>query len=171
MYDQFHLDEPWDSPHNEKLIPLMPKVFRSPCSKAAPGKTVYLGNAIEDGIFVAPKDKERGKKMPIGVSFRDIRDGTSNTIMVVEANDSEAVEWTKPADFSPNKDNPLKGLGSIQPGGFNVAFCDGSVHFIASTIDKKDVPSPINTEWCRSGFTILTRPVNAAFAFQEHGDW
>lgn len=137
LYEQFHLDEPWDSPHNKKLIPLMPKVFRSPSSKAAPGKTVYLGNAIEDGIFVAPKDKERGKKMPIGVSFRDIRDGTSNTIMVVEANDSEAVEWTKPADFSPNADNPLKGLGSMQPGGFNVAICDGSVRFIASVIDKK----------------------------------
>jgi len=139
LFDQFHFDEPWDSPHNKKLIPLMPKGFRSPNSSAAPGKTVYLGNASEDGIFITPKDKERGKKTPIGVSFRDIRDGTSNTIAVLEVNDSEAVEWTKPSDFSPNKDNPLKGLGGMQPGGFLVALCDGAGRFIANTINKKTV--------------------------------
>jgi len=137
LFDQFHLDEPWDSPHNKKLIPLMPKGFRSPNSSAAPGMTVYLGNASENGVFIVPKDKERGKKTPIGVSFRDIRDGTSYTIAVLEVNDSDAVEWTKPSDFSPNKDNPLKGLGSMQTGAFPAAICDGSVRFISNTIDKK----------------------------------
>ena len=30
LYKQFHLDEPWDSEHNKKLIPLMPKVYLAP---------------------------------------------------------------------------------------------------------------------------------------------
>ena len=30
LYSQFHLDEPWDSDHNKKLIPLMPKIFEIP---------------------------------------------------------------------------------------------------------------------------------------------
>ncbi len=30
LYDEFHHDEPWDSPHNLKLVDKMPKVFRSP---------------------------------------------------------------------------------------------------------------------------------------------
>ncbi len=30
LYDQFHLDEPWDSEHNKTLIPKMPAVFASP---------------------------------------------------------------------------------------------------------------------------------------------
>jgi Protein of unknown function (DUF1559) len=43
VYRQFHLDEPWDSPHNIKLLPLMPKVFRSTNAKlAADHRTTVL---------------------------------------------------------------------------------------------------------------------------------
>ena len=41
LYRQFHLDEPWDSEHNKKLIPLMPPVYMAPGSTAGPGKTNY----------------------------------------------------------------------------------------------------------------------------------
>jgi len=27
LYKQFKLDEPWDSEHNKKLIPLMPRIY------------------------------------------------------------------------------------------------------------------------------------------------
>ena len=47
LYDRFRLDEPWDSPHNQALIPLMPDVYRSPFSLAPEGQTTYLGNAVE----------------------------------------------------------------------------------------------------------------------------
>ncbi|MCP2784480.1 DUF1559 domain-containing protein, partial [Salmonella enterica subsp. enterica serovar Typhimurium] len=30
VYKQFKLDEPWDSEHNKKLIPLMPKCYKVP---------------------------------------------------------------------------------------------------------------------------------------------
>ena len=42
LFDQFHLDEPWDSAHNKTLIEKMPVVFRSPKSQAQKGKTNYL---------------------------------------------------------------------------------------------------------------------------------
>src|SRR5438309_10601168 len=29
LYNEFHVDEPWDSEHNKKLIPRMPKIFGS----------------------------------------------------------------------------------------------------------------------------------------------
>src|SRR5262245_14860206 len=29
LYKEFHLDEPWDSPHNLTLLPRMPKVYAS----------------------------------------------------------------------------------------------------------------------------------------------
>ena len=47
LYDQFHLDEPWDSEHNLKLVEQMPEIFEDPNplsrqnNKA--GKTIYLG--------------------------------------------------------------------------------------------------------------------------------
>ncbi len=42
LYKQFHLDEPWDSPHNRTLIPKMPDVYRLSISKnREPGRTNY----------------------------------------------------------------------------------------------------------------------------------
>src|SRR5215470_13169211 len=34
LYEQFHLDEPWDSPHNIALLPRMPHAYAAPGSKA-----------------------------------------------------------------------------------------------------------------------------------------
>ncbi len=134
LYNQFHLDEPWDSDHNKKLIARMPRVYRSPKSKADPGKTVYLGNAAEKGVFGPPKDVGPNKQKCLGARIRDITDGTSNTMMVVEASDDQAVIWTKPDDFEPDKKNPMKGLVGLYDGGFNAALCDGSVRFISERV-------------------------------------
>ena len=34
LYQQFKLDEPWDSPHNLQLLPRMPRTYAPPRSKA-----------------------------------------------------------------------------------------------------------------------------------------
>jgi prepilin-type N-terminal cleavage/methylation domain-containing protein len=137
LYDQFHLDEPWDSEHNKKLIVKMPDVYKSPTSRAGEGKTVYLGVKGKNAAFVAPAESDKGKTNPPGISLAAVVDGTSNTIMVVEAGDEKAVTWTKPDDFEPDDKDPLKGL--VNPGarGFNAAFCDGAVRLIAKTVDPK----------------------------------
>ena len=69
------------------------------------------------------------------MGFTDITDGTSNTILVLEVNENASVVWTKPDDFNYDVTKPLSGVGSAHPGGFLVAMADGSVRFIASTID------------------------------------
>src|SRR5262249_57243764 len=43
LYKQFHLDEPWDSPHNLTLLERMPSTYKAPGRKAGlmpPGHTV-----------------------------------------------------------------------------------------------------------------------------------
>jgi hypothetical protein len=132
LYEQFRLDEPWDSPHNRQLIAQMPDVFRASGSQAPPGKTNYLGIRGEDMALIAPKQAER---MPRGSSFRDFTDGLSNTLMIVEASDESAVEWTRPVDFEPDATQPTKGLVGLRPGGFQALFADGSVRFIKQTLD------------------------------------
>ncbi len=127
LYKQFHLDEPWDSDHNKKLIPLMPTVYRNPSSPAEQGKTDYLVPTGKGSIF----EKQRSARI------RDIPDGTSNTIMVVEVDPDRAVTWTKPEDLKYDETNPMAGLGKAHPGGFSAAFADGSVKFISSGIDRK----------------------------------
>ncbi len=128
LYDQFHLDEPWDSEHNKQLIGQMPAVFRSPASTSSPGKTNYL-------LPVGPGTMFEGQE-PLRI--RELVDGTSKTFLLVEANDDEAVTWTKPQDWTYDPDNPLRGLGGIQPGGiFLATFVDCSCRAITDSVDKE----------------------------------
>lgn len=125
LYEKFHLDEPWDSPHNKQLIKEMPLIYQSPAvAYIGDGKTVYLGVAGEGMAF-----SNTGRKI------NDYTDGTSNTILTVEANDDQAVIWTKPQDWDFDANDPLKGLGRTQPGGIVASMADGSVHVISPAID------------------------------------
>ena len=58
LYKQFHLDEPWDSEHNRKLIPLMPQEFRNPYGTAEPGKTQYLAVCGKGLMFEGNKGRK-----------------------------------------------------------------------------------------------------------------
>ena len=57
--------------------------------------------------------------------------------MVVEASDERAVIWTKPDDFEPDEEDPIKGLVGLRQGGFNAGLCDGAVRFISEHIDRR----------------------------------
>jgi hypothetical protein len=88
LYRQFKLDEPWDSEHNKKLIPLMPKTFTDPrTADPKPGETYYK-------VFVG---KNAGFDWEKGKSVVSVTDGTSNTVMIAAGGDP--VTWTKPDDF------------------------------------------------------------------------
>ncbi|MFH1923484.1 MAG: DUF1559 domain-containing protein [Planctomycetota bacterium] len=138
LYKQFHLDEPWDSQHNKQLIAQMPTVYESPNSKVSgEWKTNYLTVRGEDTIFP-------GKK---AIGFAEIRDGTSNTIMLVEVNDDQAVIWTKPDDFEYDQQDPMRDLVGLSPDGFLAGLADGSVRFIWSSID----PTVLKAFFTRNG--------------------
>lgn len=122
LYDQFHLDEPWDSEHNKTLIPLMPEYYVSQQQVLGEGKTTVLAVTGPDTVF-------RGGET--GIAMREIIDGTASTILVVEADASEAVIWTKPDDWKFDPKNPTRGLGSDNPSGFSAIFADGSVQVIS----------------------------------------
>jgi prepilin-type processing-associated H-X9-DG protein len=127
LYEQFHLDEPWDSPHNKTLIAQMPEIYRDSNGLVATGKTVYLAVQGPQTIF------EGGEGRPL----TEITDGTVNTILLVEAEPADAVVWTKPEDYTYDEADPLAGLRSPGKPGFNVAFADGSVQLISNTIDPQ----------------------------------
>jgi hypothetical protein len=130
LYEQFKLDEPWDSAHNKKLLAKMPKVFAPVVGKAPiEGGTYYQGLVGPGALFDPRFGKDRGATM------LQITDGTSNTLMVVEA--AKAVPWTAPDDvpFDPKQ---LPKLGGQFPDGFHAAMADGSVHYFKRDI-KPDV--------------------------------
>ncbi len=129
LYKQFHLDEPWDSEHNRTLIDKMPAVYRNPNNNST-SETNFLAVTGKGLIF-------DGKT---GISIDDIKDGTSNTIMLVEADLDQSVVWTKPADLAFDPAHPLHGLANFRAGGgFLAAFADGHVQYISGGIDEDDL--------------------------------
>ena len=114
LYDQFKLDEPWDSPHNRKLAAHMPDVFRAPVQGRTEVNTYYQAVAGPGAVF-DPTAK---------VMTHFIEDGTSNTLLLVEA--GPPVPWTKPADipFDPDGNPPV--LKGPYTDAVHVAVADGS---------------------------------------------
>jgi prepilin-type processing-associated H-X9-DG protein len=105
----------------------MPRLYQNPSAKAEPGKAHYLAVVGKGLMFEGTK----------GRSVAKVADGTSKTIMVVEADADRAVVWTRPDDWEFDPARPLAGLGNAHPGGFQALFVDGSVRFLAKTIDPR----------------------------------
>ena len=133
LYKQFHLDEPWDSSHNLEAAKTVPAVFQSP-DGPSDGKTRVMLFTGKGAAF------DGGKKFGIA----DIRDGTSNTILCVEAGADKAVPWTKPEDLPFDPESPLAALGKVSPEGFIAAFFDGSVHQLK--VDNKTLKTLITPD-------------------------
>jgi prepilin-type processing-associated H-X9-DG protein len=122
LYQQYNFDQPWDSPGNLKVLERMPVVLRDPGADPTSTSSSYFALTGPDAVF--------GDRT--GTGFQQILDGTSNTLMLVEA--QRDIPWTKPEDIAYDPNQPLPKFGGLRPNGFNAAFCDGSVRFISNTV-------------------------------------
>ena len=140
LYERFHLDEPWDSPHNGSLLAQGPGTYAWPAGLDAPrSPTRYLafvgpGTAFDD---------------PRGQPLATFTDGTAQTVMVVEA--AEPVPWSRPVDLACSPVGQLPKLGSPyltggKVNGFNALFADGSTRFVRDTVPEPDLRSLITRD-------------------------
>ena len=70
-----------------------------------------------------------------GVEAAEITDGTSYTLLVVEA--AEAVPWTKPDDLPYSQNEPLPRLGGSMQDGFAALFAHAEVRFLDRHFDER----------------------------------
>jgi hypothetical protein len=131
LFREFKLTEPWDGPHNSKLLAKMPALF-APTWGDKPA-----ANTTPWQVFTGPQTMFEGNK---GSRISDVPDGTSNTILVAEA--SRLVPWTRPEDlvYDPKKDIPK--LGHMFPGLFLFACADGAAHW-----GQRDFKTPALRNW------------------------
>ena len=129
LYNQFHLDEPWDSEHNRKLISIMPSLYidPDPALRKLPtkGLTTFVVPVGEGTMFDGPQ----------GVTFKDIMDGTSNTIMFVEVVPERAVVWTKPEDWEVDFDDPFAGVQRDDGEDFCTGWADAHARMISNDVE------------------------------------
>jgi prepilin-type processing-associated H-X9-DG protein len=122
VFQQFKLDEPWDSPANRPLADITIPTFRDASAPPdSPGTTDYL--------FVTGKGTVN-ENVPGGQKLTNITDGTSNTIFMVEIKGS-GVKWSEPRGLDITQ--PMQLPPGNHTGGNIVGFCDGSVRFISSS--------------------------------------
>jgi hypothetical protein len=92
LYQEFRLNEPWDSPHNCRLLGKMPGTYAPPAGKAWQVPAYHTVCHVFVGRGAAFEGRE-GLRLP-----RDFTDGTSNTLLVVEA--GKPVPWSKPENLA-----------------------------------------------------------------------
>lgn len=122
LYNQFHLDEPWDSPHNIELVSKMPPLYAA--EGVENGKTTFQTLLAPDSAFGRP-----GKP----ITFPMITDGTSNTVWITEVDPSDAVIWTQPSDYEVTLKSAYEKLFQKRDS-VPFGFIDGSVRRIPKTV-------------------------------------
>jgi Protein of unknown function (DUF1559) len=127
LYERFHLDEPWDSPHNRFLIAEMPPELACP-GTAAPRRDGQTGYKLVVGPKIGPSSVNTPFDASRGVGIREITDGTSNTILVMETD--ALVPWSKPDDLHWQPGGPPPELKSPHSGGAHVVLADGQTRFL-----------------------------------------
>jgi len=132
LYQQFHLNEPWDSEHNLTLLEKMPATFKHPEFIGPAGHTVYLLPYRSDTVWSLEKPR-----------MQNITDGTSNTLACIEVSDENAVPWTKPDDIDLDE---VDIFDFFRGETFSIALFDGSVHVISDAIDPATMEALITSQ-------------------------
>ena len=130
LHAEFHLDEPWDSRHNKKLIGRMPDIYAVPLKlPLPPGQTTYVVPRSTLTLFPPNEDGHTWQ-----VEFCDVHQGLPNIILAVEADRLLAAPWTKASDLPFDRTAPLANLGRLRKNGFLVSWASGQVNFIPNDI-------------------------------------
>jgi len=137
LYNQYSFDEPWDGPNNSKLHSIVVPTYRCP-DIASSGDDVFGTNYL---VVTGKGTAFDGTKK---VSAKEVTDGMSNTLAVVEVKNVNT-HWMEPVDITLDEmitrfsDKELAASYCVHPGEIRVALLDGSVRRLSVPIDADEL--------------------------------
>lgn len=129
LHQQIDFSKPWDDPVNQPFSQTVVPTYACPATTGESTLTTYVAVVDPSGIMSGPQANK----------FRQVLDGLSNTIMLVECDSDLAVPWMKPQDItlkqflSPGTANEAGG----HQGGAHVMMADGAVTFFTDSLDSQ----------------------------------
>lgn len=135
LYERIDLTKPWDDPVNLPFSELVIETYRCPSTNLAPGLTTYVAVVDPSAIFSGPT----------GTKFADVKDGLSNTLLVAEVDQQQAVQWMSPDDCS-LASFIQNGHQSSHVGGCNCAWADGAVIFHSQNSQPSDMEAIVTKD-------------------------
>lgn len=128
LHKQFDFSKPWNVEPNKSLLKYIPDAYVSP--ERFDTNTNYLLPAGKYFIFGenrVPREKT-------------VEDGMGNTLMLFEANDDQAVPWTKPADLNANNSDELAAaIGDLRENGTLAAWANGLPVLLSKTLNNEKI--------------------------------
>jgi beta-lactamase regulating signal transducer with metallopeptidase domain len=126
LFDEYKLDETWDSEHNKTLVAKIPSIY-STSVWTQKGDSDYFVITGKGTLFDADEPGRR----------ESVADAPGETILVIQSN--QHIPWTKPIDIETTADHnavrPFRGHGK----GLYAAFADGTVKFVTKETDAASV--------------------------------
>ena len=99
-------------------------------------------------VVVGPRTAFPGDRC---LAFGDIRDGLTNTVLVVEVKNS-GIHWMEPRDLHVTQMNPRinpprgQGISSLHKGCAHAAMADGGVKTLSEQLNASEVASLLNID-------------------------
>ena len=138
LFDQIDLTKPWNHPDNLRFADAMPQVFD--CPKATESSPTFTT------AYVAVTGHDTVWRPDATVSTRDVPDGTSKTVLVIEC-EAARTHWMAPNDVLFDDIVPVETTGETMllsgphPNSAVIVFCDGHVQYVSNKLRAQTIRS------------------------------
>lgn len=130
VYISIDFSKPWDDPANKQAYDAKIPTYKCPSCSHADNHTTYLAIVGPNNCFQGPQP----------TSMSDMRDGTSNTLTVMDADSAQHVHWMSPHDVDETWLLNIANIKKFQHSGFvQGTLADGSV----KTLQKNTKPETL----------------------------